>query len=101
MLKVAILGANGFVGSRAVEMLHLGQLATVRPIVRTFAGLARCARFQLDSKVADATDEAALRSVLEGCDVVIHSVVGNPRTIIQSAIATYLAASKPGVRRLV
>jgi uncharacterized protein YbjT (DUF2867 family) len=31
-MRVAILGASGFIGSRAVELLHLADLAEVRPI---------------------------------------------------------------------
>src|ERR671918_744278 len=34
VMKVAILGANGFIGSRLVELLHLEGWAAVRPIVR-------------------------------------------------------------------
>ena len=34
-------GANGFIGNRLVEWLVLHDLATVRPLVRSFRGMAR------------------------------------------------------------
>ena len=35
----AVLGASGFIGSRVVEMFHLGGLSDVPPIVRSMASL--------------------------------------------------------------
>lgn len=101
MLNVAILGANGFIGSRAVEMFHLGGLAEVRPIVRTMSSLARLSRFDLDCRVADAFDQSALRAAFEGCDVVVHAIAGDRKTIVESLAPTYQAAQEAGVRRLV
>jgi nucleoside-diphosphate-sugar epimerase len=96
-----ILGASGFVGSRLVERLVLRDLATVRPITRSFKGHARLARFELDARIADATDQRALEPHLAGCDTVYHCVVGNHETIIKSIEATYRAAAATGVRRIV
>lgn len=101
MLKVAILGANGFIGSRIVEMFHLGGLAEVRPIVRTMSSLARLSRFDLDCRVADAFDQSALRAAFEGCDVVVHAIAGDRKTIVESLASTYQTAQEAGVRRLV
>ncbi|MEO8679307.1 MAG: NAD(P)-dependent oxidoreductase [Vicinamibacterales bacterium] len=96
-----ILGASGFIGSRLAEWLILNDLADVRPIVRSFRGLSRLSRFDLDSRVADATDQAGLTTELQGCDVVFHCVVGGHETILKSIEATYRAAAAAGVRRLV
>jgi nucleoside-diphosphate-sugar epimerase len=101
MLNVAILGANGFIGSRTVEMFHLGGLAEVRPIVRTMSSLARLSRFDLDCRVADAFDQSALRAAFEGCDVVVHAIAGDRKTIVETLAPTYQAAQEAGVRRLV
>lgn len=98
---VAVLGASGFIGSQLVEWLVLRDLATVRPIVRSFKGMARLARFDLDCRVADATDQSALENQLKDCEVLFHCVVGDRNTILQSAEAAYGAAAKAGVRRLV
>lgn len=101
MVRTALMGASGFVGSRMVEMFHLGGLGEVRPIVRSFGGLARLARFDLDCRLADALDEAALTKAFEGCDVVIHSVAGHPEVIEGSIATTYKAASSAGIKRIV
>jgi len=101
MLNVAILGANGFIGSRTVEMFHLGGLAEVRPIVRTISSLARLSRFDLDCRVADAFDQSALRAAFKGCNVVIHAIAGDRKTIVETLAPTYQAAQEAGVRRLV
>lgn len=101
MLNVAILGANGFIGSRAVELWHLGGVAEVRPVVRTLASMARLSRFDLDSRVADGFDEAALYQAFQGCDVVVHAIAGDRHTILGTLEPVYKAAQKAGVRRLV
>ncbi len=99
--RAAILGASGFIGSRLVESLVLRNLAEVRPIVRSFKGMARLARFDLDCRVADATDRVALETQLAGCNVLFHCVLGGRETILKSAESAYLAAAKAGVRRLI
>jgi len=98
---VGIVGANGFIGGRAVEMLHLEALVDVRPIVRTVAGLARAARFALDSRVADARDGAALADAFAGCDTIVHAVAGGRDAILGTLAPVYAAAQAAGVRRLV
>ncbi|MFL6602497.1 MAG: NAD-dependent epimerase/dehydratase family protein [Steroidobacteraceae bacterium] len=100
-LKLAIIGANGFIGSRAVEWLHLGGQAEVRPIVRSINSLARLSRFDLDCRIADARDQGALRAALEGCEAVVHAVAGDPATILGSLTPTYLAAQEAGVKRFI
>ena len=99
--KVAILGANGFIGSRAVELFHLGGLADVRPVVRSLNALARLSRFDLDCRVADCHDQEGLRAALAGCEAVIHSIAGDPSAICSSVTPVYRAAQAAGVRRLV
>jgi nucleoside-diphosphate-sugar epimerase len=101
MLKVAILGASGFIGSRTVEMLHLAKLAEVRPVVRCFASLALPSRFEIVCQVADAFDQAALRRAFAGCDVVVYAVAGDRNVILGTLVPTYRAAQAAGVRRLV
>lgn len=101
MMRIAVVGANGFIGSRTVEMLHLEGLAEVRPVVRRRSSLTRAARFDLDCRIADAKDERALADAVSGCDVVLHAVAGDRATIVESAAATYRASERAGVRRLV
>lgn len=99
--RIAIVGAGGFIGSRLVEALHLGGVADVRPIVRQPYALAGASRFALDGRIADALDADALRKAFDGCEVVVHTIAGDPRTIVESIAPVYRAADRSGARRLV
>jgi nucleoside-diphosphate-sugar epimerase len=102
MNRIAILGANGFVGARAVEYYTLAGLASVRVIVRRYGGLARSARFaDVDWRVADALDEDQLTKAFEGCDTVLHVVSGSDETIAGSPGPGHRAAVRAGVRKIV
>jgi nucleoside-diphosphate-sugar epimerase len=83
------------------EMLHLNGWAEARPIVRRFAALAPLSRFDLDCRIADAFDHAGLRAAFRGCEVVIHAVAGDRRTILGTLATTYDSAQEAGVRRLI
>lgn len=98
---VGIVGASGFIGGRLVEWLALHDFADLRPIVRSFKSMARLARFDLDCRMADATNPIDLEKQLAGCEVLFHCVVGRRDTILRSAEAAYRAAASAGVRRLV
>lgn len=100
-MRVAVLGAGGFIGNRTVEMLHLGGRAEVRPIVGRASGLALPARFALDCRVADARDEDALARAFARCDAVVHAVAGDTATILGTLEPAYRAAERAGIRRLV
>lgn len=100
MLTIGVVGASGFVGSRAVEMLH-DEGMIVRPIGRSTDSLTRFASMNLEGYVANAFDQAALEKAFRGCDVVIHSVLGSPGLIRGSVAPAYQAAQKAGVRRLI
>jgi nucleoside-diphosphate-sugar epimerase len=101
MPRVAVVGANGFIGSRTVEMLHLGGYAEVRPIVRSHERLGRPARFDLDCRIADAFQQDALTAAFNSCDVVVHAVAGDSRTIRGTVAPAYHAAEKAGVQRFI
>jgi len=97
----AFLGASGFIGSRIVEMFHLGGLGDVRPVVRSMASLARLSRFNLDWRLTGTLDREGLRAAFEGCETVVHAIAGDPATIRDSVTPIYRAANDAGVRRLV
>jgi nucleoside-diphosphate-sugar epimerase len=101
MLKVAVVGANGFIGSRVVEMFHLEQMAEVRPVVRRISAMARLSRFDLDCRIADGFDREALATAFDGCDIVLHAIAGDPDVILGTLSPVYTAAQQAGVRRIV
>lgn len=98
---IAVIGANGFIGSRIVEMLVLEELAAVRPIVRRPSALASSSRFGLEGRIAEASDRAALRMALDGVDVVVLAIAGDPATITGTIGPVFEAASDARCRRLV
>jgi len=100
-MKIAIIGASGFVGLRLVERLHLEGKAEIVPIAHAYRSLAVLARFSLPWKVADATDADALAEALKGCDAVVHAALGDASQIVTMAKALYPAAQKAGVKRIV
>lgn len=98
---VAVVGANGFIGNRIVEMLHLGGDHKVRPIVRRASGLALASRFDIEGRVASGFDATAMTEALRGCDVVVHALAGDRTTIVGTVAPVYEAAERAGCRRLV
>jgi nucleoside-diphosphate-sugar epimerase len=102
MLRVAVVGANGFVGSRLVEQWHLEERAAdVIPVVRRPEAAAGVLRFDLDCRVADALDERELTRALIGCDAVVHAGAGPRRFVTQSPASIVRAAAHAGAHTVV
>ncbi|AHF94637.1 hypothetical protein OPIT5_22460 [Opitutaceae bacterium TAV5] len=100
-MKIAVIGANGFIGSRVVESFHLGGAHEVVPVVRKPSSLALPARFALDARLGDALDPASLAAALSGCDAAVHAALGDPRQIEAMPSVLCAAAAAAGVRRVV
>lgn len=100
-MKVAIIGANGFIGSRLMDKIHLEGKHEVVPIVRGPASLALPARFDLEWRLGDALETSSLTRALQGCEAVIHAAIGDPRQIEQMPGVLCAAAAAAGVRRVV
>jgi len=100
-MKIALIGAGGFIGNRIVEQLHLDTAHSVVPIVRKPYRLALPARFDLEWRIGDALDAASLAPALTGCDAVIHAALGDPRQIEAMPAILAAAAQTAGVKRLV
>lgn len=98
---IGILGAGGFIGNRLVEMTALGNGPRPRPITRHAQALALARRFDLDCRVADGRDRAALAVALDGCDTVVHAIAGDSETIVNTIEPVYRAAEDAGVRRMI
>jgi nucleoside-diphosphate-sugar epimerase len=101
MKRFAVLGAGGFIGHRLTEYLILNEIAQPRAVVRSVRGLARVSRFDLDSRVADARDEATLTHAVRETDAVFHCVVGDFKTVVESIESVYRACRQARVQRLV
>jgi len=100
-MRIGVVGASGFVGRRAVEMLHSEGTTEVRQIVRSAASLERLSYQHLDCRIANSFDRSSLEAAFQGCDVIIHSILGSPGLIRGSIVPTYQAAERAGVRRII
>ncbi len=100
-MKIAVIGASGFIGTRLIERFHLGGGPTVIAVVRQPRSLALPARFALEFRLADALDPAAIARALSGCAAVVHAALGDPRQIEQMPAALCRGAAAAGVRRVI
>jgi 2-alkyl-3-oxoalkanoate reductase len=101
MLKVGIIGASGFIGRRTVEIFARENIAEVKVIARSSSSLSTFADLNLQSSIADALDPSSLYPAIVGCDAIVHCAAGNSWFIRKSAAATYQAADRAKVKRLV
>ena len=100
-MKIAVIGAGGFIGGRIVEHLHLATRHAVVPIVRAPSRLALPARFALPWQIGDALDSDSLTRALNGCDAVVHAALGDPRQIEAMPGILAQAAARANVPRVV
>jgi nucleoside-diphosphate-sugar epimerase len=100
-MKVAVIGASGFIGTRLIERFQLGGGPEAVAVVRKPSSLALPARFAVETQLADALDTDAMARAISGCGAVIHTALGDPAQIERMPAALCLAANAAGVRRLV
>lgn len=94
-MKVAVLGAAGFVGGHLLRYLRTDGCDT-RAIVRR-----RPSEPDRDYRIADACDVYALRQAMSGCEAVVHAALGSNDVITGSVAPVYAAAEAVGARRLI
>lgn len=98
-MRIAIVGASGFIGTRLCETLVLEGRDRIRPLLRSPAGLARLTRFPIDDwRLTDAMDVTALTADLAGCDALVHAMVGDYDRIPIAARAAAEACARRGIR---
>jgi 2-alkyl-3-oxoalkanoate reductase len=90
--RIAILGAGGFIGSRATELLEQAEYEVV-PVTRR--GMRKA------GKLADAFDQAAMSAAFASCDTVVSAISGDTHVIVDTIDPLYAAAEAAGVRRIV
>ena len=71
-MRVLVLGATGFIGTRVVDELVLQHGAEVCATVRDYRTAVRLGRVPVEWVEASATDPQAMREASRGCDGVVH-----------------------------
>jgi uncharacterized protein YbjT (DUF2867 family) len=109
-VRIAITGANGFVGRHIIAALLEGEAPDeIRAIVRDpDRARSELTRAGLDVRRADVTDPASLAGVFDGVDVVVHTVAipterqaSFERVNAEGTRAVVREAERAGVRKIV
>src|SRR6187549_3899505 len=100
-MRIAIVGASGFIGTRLLEQYTLRKTAEIVPIVRSFSSLAVISRFNLPWKTCNMMSVEDLAEGFSGCEAVVHLALGDANQIVKMADSVYAAAERAGVKRLV
>jgi nucleoside-diphosphate-sugar epimerase len=94
MMRVLVLGANGFLGRRLVAALAASDWAVPVAGVRQARGTAPA------ETVLDATSPDQVAAAIVGADAVVQCVAGDPGTIVASARALFDAPAGPRIVHL-
>jgi 2-alkyl-3-oxoalkanoate reductase len=100
-VRVAVIGAGGFVGSRLVERWLDADGIEPVPVVRHAGSLARVARFDVGWRLADSRSETELARALEGCEAAVQCMVADGASIVAAVAPLMRAARAAGLRRVV
>jgi nucleoside-diphosphate-sugar epimerase len=95
-MRVAILGASGFVGGHLLRGLRAAGIEA-RAVVRNPRKLVG----DPDRRIADISDVYSVREAIVDCDAVVHAALGTNELIVQSIAPVYAASQAMAVRRLV
>ena len=83
MMKVAVVGASGFVGNALVDRLHTRSDVTVVPLVRSSGNAWRLAKRAIEPRVVDLLSLPEITAALTGCTHVVNCSRGDDRLMIQ------------------
>lgn len=100
-MKVAVLGAGGFVGSRLMEQGALTPAWEFVPVLRSPKNLARLSKLGLAAILADTSGVNSLTAALQGSEVVINLAAGDWTEIRADAVLAYEASARAGARLLI
>jgi predicted dehydrogenase/nucleoside-diphosphate-sugar epimerase len=99
-MKVAVLGASGFVGSALVERLRRNGI-DVLPAIHSSGNAWRLARHGIPLRSVDVMSRAGVGEFLRGCTHVVNCTRGSDEVMIGGLKNLLAEAAKQRVRRLI
>lgn len=100
-MRIAVLGAGGFVGSRLMEQAALTPAWTLVPVLRSPKNLARLSKLGVTARFADTSRVDSLAAALQGHEAVINLAAGDWTSIRADAALAYEASARAGARLLI
>ena len=100
-IKIAVLGASGFVGSTLCERLFFEKKYDYLPLIHSFGNAARLSRFPIELKTVDLLNFEKLKGALLGCDIIVNCSRGGSVVLIKGLENLIKAAKKCKIKRFV
>lgn len=75
--KILVTGANGFIGTRLIEILSTVDGCEITAVVRNFGNAIRLARLPIKIVKGDILDKITCQEYFDGVDYVFHCAYGN------------------------
>ena len=100
-MKILVVGANGFIGSRLCERLYLEEDVKLTALVRNIGKASRIGRMKINIVRGDVFDRKCVDHLVAAADVVISLLAGNQRSIVGGTRNLLKAAMQSSLQRFV
>jgi nucleoside-diphosphate-sugar epimerase len=100
-IKIAIVGASGFLGAALTERLHFTGRYPFTPIIHSFGRAWRLARFPIEIRRANILDYEETRKAIAGHNVVVNCTRGGEAVLKNGLRNITRAARETGVQKFI
>jgi nucleoside-diphosphate-sugar epimerase len=100
-MKIAVVGASGFVGATLVERLLAEGQHQIVPLIHSTGNAWRLARYGFELKPVDLLSEVDLKTRLEGCTHVVNCSRGSEEVMLRGLGLLLRACERLGIARFV
>jgi nucleoside-diphosphate-sugar epimerase len=100
-MKIAVIGASGFVGSTLVERLLAEGQHQVVPFIHSTGNAWRLSRYGIDLRILDLLSERDVDAALDGCTHVVNCSRGSEEVMLRGLRNLLRACKTNGIERFV